>query len=203
MEAIPSDAQVDRDSVRVARLIAHARVGVASLLDLVPDPETTLEQDTLAQTPARVVKAFLEMTSGYQADIEGLFARKFRVDYDELVVVRGIGFSSLCEHHLLPFSGEATVAYLPNGQVIGLSKLPSLVHAYARRLQLQERMTEQIAKAIELYAKPRGVAVVLKARHSCLSCRGQRERGAEMITSAMLGQCREDQNLRSELLALL
>lgn len=203
MGAVPSDAQMDRDSVRIARLVAHARLGVAALLDLVPDAETTLEPDTLALTPARVVKAFLEMTSGYQVDIEGLFARKFSVAYDELIVVRGIGFSSLCEHHLLPFSGMAAVAYLPNGQVIGLSKIPALVQAYARRLQLQERMTEQIAKSIEQYAEPRGVAVVLKAQHSCLSCRGQCERGAEMITSAMLGQCREDTNLRSELLALL
>lgn len=144
------------------------------------------------------------MTSGYASDPAQILARRFEADVDELVLVRGIRFTSLCEHHLLSFSGVAHVGYIPGAArtVVGLSKIPRLVECYAKRLQLQERMTRQIADAMDAHLKPRAVGVVIAARHSCMSCRGVRQPDAEMVTSAMLGMFREDPAARAEFLSL-
>lgn len=158
----------------------------------------------LIDTPARVIRALQEMTSGYSDDPAALLSTQFPDDYDEMVVVRGVEFHSLCEHHLLGFAGTATVAYIPSPGlgVVGLSKLARLVECYARRLQVQERMTMQIAEAIETHLSPVGVGVVVRARHSCMGCRGVRKPGAEMVTSALRGAMRDDAQARAEFLAL-
>lgn len=158
----------------------------------------------LLDTPARVVRALREMTDGYGIDPAELLAVQFPDDYDEMVVVRGVEFHSLCEHHLLGFSGTATVAYIPTpGRgVVGLSKLARLVECFARRLQVQERMTMQIADAIDEHLAPVGVGVVVRARHSCMGCRGVRKPGAEMVTSALRGAMRDEPHTRAEFLSL-
>jgi len=162
-------------------------------------------REGLLETPRRVVKAWREMTDGYAVDIPALLDTTFDGDsYDEMIVVRDVSFVSLCEHHVLPFTGSATVGYLPgaDGRVVGLSKLARLVEAYARRLQVQERMTRQIADALDYHLKPAGVGVVLKASHSCMACRGVRKPGAEMVTSTLLGRFREQAPTRAEFLAM-
>lgn len=157
----------------------------------------------LKDTPSRVVKAFAEMTSGYKQDPAAILARTFPGEsYDEMVIVPGIHFVSLCEHHLLPFSGTAAVAYIPRERVVGLSKIPRLVECFARRLQVQERMTVQIADALTEHLKPSGVGVVLRARHSCMTCRGVRQQNAEMVTSVMRGALRDKPEARAELMGL-
>lgn len=157
----------------------------------------------LEDTPKRVMKAFAEMTSGYSMDPAQILARTFPGEnYDELVIVPGIQFVSLCEHHLLPFMGSAVVAYIPHDRVIGLSKIPRLVECFARRLQVQERMTIQIADAMMDHLKPNGVGVVLRAQHSCMSCRGVRQQDAEMVTSVMRGALRDKPEARAELMGL-
>jgi GTP cyclohydrolase I len=158
-------------------------------------------RDGLLDTPKRVVKAFTEMTVGYAQDPGDILSTTFDVDCDEMVVVTGIRFTSLCEHHLLPFIGTATVAYIP-GQVVGLSKLARLVECYARRLQVQERMTNQIADSIEEHLNPQGVGVVVRAHHACMGCRGVRQQNAEMVTSALRGFMRDKADARAEFLAL-
>lgn len=157
----------------------------------------------LVDTPDRVIRAFGEMTEGYKVDVEGLLTRTFEDRCDEMVVVRDIEFTSLCEHHLLPFTGTAAVGYVPKDRVVGLSKLARLVDAYARRLQVQERMTVQIAEAIETYLDPLGVGVVVAARHSCMGCRGVRKPSAEMVTSSMLGVFRGKPEARTEFLTFV
>lgn len=159
-------------------------------------------REGLRATPDRVVRAFSDMTSGYGADPALVLATVFEERCDEMVVVDGISFSSLCEHHLLPFTGTAVVGYVPDGKVVGLSKIPRLVEAYARRLQVQERMTTQIADSLNEVLAPKGVGVVVRAHHSCMGCRGVRQAGATMITSAMLGLFREDDRARAEFLQL-
>jgi GTP cyclohydrolase I len=143
-----------------------------------------------------------EMTAGYAVDVAALLAVTFDVsNYDELVVVRNVPFNSLCEHHMLPFSGTATVGYLPKDRVVGLSKLARLVDAYAKRLQVQERMTQQIADAMLAYIQPQGCGVVVRGQHSCMSCRGIEKQG-EMVTSALHGELRTESMLSHEFLAL-
>jgi GTP cyclohydrolase IA len=159
------------------------------------------ERDGLADTPARVAKAFREMTSGYLEDPAEILSRTFEETSDEMVILRGITFQSMCEHHLLPFLGTATVGYLP-GKVVGISKLARLVNCFARRLQIQERLTRQIADAVERHLEARGVAVVIKAQHLCMACRGVRQMESEMVTSAMLGTLRTDATSRAEFLRL-
>lgn len=158
----------------------------------------------LVDTPGRVVRALLELTSGYADNPAAILARVFPDEYDEMVVVRGVAFTSLCEHHLLTFTGTAVVGYLPapGRGVVGLSKLARLVDAYARRLQVQERMTMQIADAMVEHLQPLGVGVVLRARHSCMGCRGVRKPAAEMVTSALRGAMRDQADTRAEFLAL-
>lgn len=161
-------------------------------------------REGLLDTPDRVVRALSEMTSGYQLDPAEVLARQFPDDYDEMVVVRGVSFHSMCEHHMLGFSGTATVGYLPapGRGVVGLSKLARLVDLYARRLQVQERLTMQIADAIETHLQPLGVGVLVAAHHSCMGCRGVRKPEAEMVTSALRGVLRSKPEARAEFLAL-
>jgi GTP cyclohydrolase I len=144
---------------------------------------------------------YAELLAGYNSDLDTVInGALFDVDYDEMVVVRDIEFSSLCEHHLLPFIGHAHVAYIPNGKIIGLSKIPRLVDMYAQRLQVQERLTRQIADILEDVLHPRGVAVVMEAVHMCSFMRGVRKADAKMVTSAMCGIFKENSKTRSEFL---
>ena len=158
-------------------------------------------REGLKDTPARVIKSLKEMTDGYQQDPEAILQRTFKVDYDQMVVVKGIDFWSLCEHHMLPFHGTATVAYIPKGKVVGLSKIPRLVHCFAKRLQVQENLTQQIANAMQKHLDPTGVAVAIKASHLCMAMRGIKSPG-EMVTSCLLGAFRKDAEARAEFLAL-
>lgn len=158
-------------------------------------------REGLQDTPKRVIKALREMTAGYYDDPAAILSRRFNEPCDEMVLVKGIPFNSLCEHHLLPFSGVAHVAYIPDKQVVGLSKLPRLVQCHARRLQLQERLTQAIANDIQKHLEPLGVAVVLEAHHSCMSLRGVRSAGT-MTTSALLGAFRDGEP-RQEFLSLI
>lgn len=160
-----------------------------------------IEHEGTVDTPARVVKALVELTGGYALDPAVLLATTFDVEYDQVVISRTIPFTSLCEHHLLPFVGTCTIGYLPGARVVGLSKLARLVDLYARRMQIQERMTQQIATAIQEHLNPQGVGVLVKARHSCQQARGIRKDG-EMVTSALLGEFRTDATIRAEFMAL-
>jgi GTP cyclohydrolase I len=158
-------------------------------------------RDGLAGTPERVLRAWREMTSGYGGDPGEILARTFDETSDEMVVLRNISFHSTCEHHMLPFYGEVSVGYLP-GKVVGISKLARLVDCFARRLQIQERLTRQIAESIEEHLDARGVGVIVRAHHLCMGCRGVRQQTTEMVTSSMLGTLRSDPMARAELLRL-
>jgi GTP cyclohydrolase I len=157
----------------------------------------------LNETPVRVLHALEEMLDGYDTDIDMIFKSFEGEGTDEIIIMRDIPFTSFCEHHLLPFSGVAHVAYLPNGKVIGASKMARLVCAYAHRLQIQERITQQVAQTMMDKLKPRGAAVILQAQHSCMICRGIKAFGSSMITSIMLGAFRDNQSTRMEVLGLL
>jgi GTP cyclohydrolase IA len=162
------------------------------------------EREGLKKTPERYEKALKFLTSGYHQNVDHLLnGATFSVCYDEMVVVKDIEFFSLCEHHLLPFFGKAHVAYLPSKRVIGLSKVARLVNMYARRLQIQERMTSQIARAIEEKIAPQGVGVIIEARHLCMQMRGVEKQHGQAVTSAMLGAFRENKQTRDEFLALV
>jgi len=162
------------------------------------------EREGLKKTPERYEKALKFLTSGYHQNVDHLLnGATFSVCYDEMVVVKDIEFFSLCEHHLLPFFGKAHVAYLPNKKVIGLSKVARLVNMYARRLQIQERMTNQIARALEDKIAPQGVGVIIEARHLCMQMRGVEKQHGQAVTSAMLGAFRENKQTRDEFLALV
>ena len=177
---------------------AEAEEAVATLLRFIGEEP---KRDGLRDTPARVVKAWREMTAGYAEEPAEILARTFDESSDELVILRGISFYSTCEHHLLPFYGQAVVGYLP-GKVVGISKLARLVECFAKRLQVQERMTRQIAEAVEAHLEARGVGVVLRAHHLCMGCRGVRQEETEMVTSSMLGTLRTDATSRAEFLKL-
>ena len=162
------------------------------------------ERDGLRNTPQRFERAFRYLTGGYQQNAEQILnGAMFDVCYDEMVVVKDIELYSLCEHHLLPFFGKCHVAYLPDKKVVGLSKIPRLVNMFSRRLQIQERLTNQIAQAIQTCVKPLGVGVVIEARHLCMVMRGVEKQRSETLTSAMLGAFRENQQTREEFLALI
>ena len=161
-------------------------------------------RDGLVRTPDRAEKALRFLTSGYQADIQQLVnGALFEDDYDEMVIVKDIEFYSLCEHHMLPFLGKMHVAYLPKGKVVGLSKIPRIVDAFARRLQVQERLTQQVAEAIQEITNPRGVGVICEAQHFCMMMRGVEKQGSSTVTSAMLGSFRHRRETREEFLALV
>jgi GTP cyclohydrolase IA len=162
------------------------------------------ERDGLLSTPERSEKALRYLTSGYSADVQQIVnGALFDVKYDEIVIVRDIEFFSLCEHHLLPFFGKMHVAYLPDQKVIGLSKIPRLVDVFARRLQIQERLTQQIAETIQALVNPVGVGVICEARHFCMMMRGVEKQHSGAITSAMLGAFRDNKETRNELLSLV
>jgi GTP cyclohydrolase I len=170
------------------------------LAELGEDPD----REGLVRTPLRVDKALRFLTSGYRANIaEVLNDALFTVDYSEMVIVKDIDFYSLCEHHLLPFFGKCHVAYIPNSRVIGLSKVPRIVDVFARRLQIQERMTNEIAQTILQTIDPRGVAVVCEGTHLCMSMRGVEKQNSFAVTSAMLGIFRDDARTRMEFLELI
>jgi GTP cyclohydrolase IA len=170
------------------------------LLELGEDPA----RQGLKATPDRVARALRELTDGYAVRPENVIADAiFDQDYDEMVVVKAINFYSLCEHHMLPFFGQVHVGYLPKGKVVGLSKIPRLVEVFSRRLQIQERMTRQIAEALNEALAPRGVGVVVEARHLCMEMRGVETPGGHMMTSCMLGTFRRDPRTRAEFLDLV
>ncbi len=160
-------------------------------------------REGIADTPRRVARMYQELFSGLHADPSELLEARFAETYDELVVLRDIPFNSMCEHHLMPFEGKAAVAYLPDGKVVGISKLARVVDLYARRPQVQERLTSQVADILMEKLQAKGVAVVLKAVHTCMTCRGIKKSGTVMITSAIRGRCRSDPRTRSEVMALL
>jgi GTP cyclohydrolase IA len=170
------------------------------LAELGEDPT----REGLIDTPKRVEKALRFLTSGYTTDVDATLNNAlFSVDYNEMVIVRDIDFYSLCEHHLLPFFGKCHIAYIPQGRVLGLSKLPRLVDIFARRLQIQERMTNEIAETLREKIDPLGVAVVMEATHLCMSMRGVEKQNSFAATSAMLGVFREDARTRMEFLELI
>jgi GTP cyclohydrolase I len=175
----------------------HVRAVLAAIDE---DPR----REGLQKTPERVEKAFRFLTKGYREDIDALLkSALFTVSYDEMVLVKDIDVFSLCEHHLLPFFGKAHVAYIPKGRVIGLSKIPRLVDAFARRLQVQERLTVQIAEALQEHIQPRGVGVVIEAMHFCMIMRGVEKQNSVAVTSCMLGAFRDQVQTREEFLALI
>jgi GTP cyclohydrolase I len=162
------------------------------------------EREGLQRTPERVEKALKFLTGGYTENIPKLVnGALFSVDYDEMVIVKDIEFFSMCEHHMLPFYGKAHVAYIPNGKVIGLSKIPRIVDVFARRLQVQERMTQEIAQTLIDILKPKGVAVACEAQHFCMMMRGVEKQHSATVTSAMLGEFRERKDTRDEFLSLI
>jgi GTP cyclohydrolase I len=176
--------------------------------DLIRQLLTALGEDParegLAETPRRVDQSLRALTSGYHADLDAVINDAlFTVEYSEMVIVRDIDFYSLCEHHLLPFFGKCHVAYIPDGKVIGLSKIPRIVDVFARRLQVQERLTLQVAETIRERLRPLGVAVVMEATHLCMAMRGVEKQNSVTTTSAMLGVFREDARTRHEFLELL
>jgi GTP cyclohydrolase I len=186
-QSIAADATVADLSRRMIELIGE-------------DPN----REGLRQTPERFEKALRFLTGGYAQDADKILnGAMFSVCYDEMVVVKDIEVYSLCEHHLLPFFGKCHVAYIPNKKVVGLSKIPRLVNMFARRLQIQERLTNQIARAIEDKLAPQGVGVIIEARHLCMVMRGVEKQNSQTVTSAMLGVFRENKQTRDEFLALV
>lgn len=194
METVSSTTQASRPSVTSR----DAENAVRTLLRYIgEDPD----REGLLDTPGRVVRSWQEMTGGVLADPSRILATQFNEQADEMVVLRDINFVSLCEHHVLPFSGTVDVAYLPGPRVVGLSKLARLVDCYARRLQIQERLTKQVAETLYDQTGAKGVGVIVKASHSCMTCRGVRKSSGEMVTSCLLG-CFRDPGARSEFLRL-
>ena len=170
------------------------------LIRLGEDPE----REGLLRTPNRVRNAYEFLTKGYKEDPDALLKKAlFTVNYDEMVIVKDIEMFSLCEHHMLPFYGKVHVAYIPNGKVIGLSKLPRLVEIFSRRLQIQERLTTQIAETIQKAIEPQGVGVVIEARHLCMMMRGVEKQHSSAVTSSMLGCFRNEEETRTEFLSLI
>jgi GTP cyclohydrolase I len=161
------------------------------------------DREGLRETPARVARMYAEMFAGLHADPRELLAKKFTSKFDEMVLVKDIGFESMCEHHMLPFVGKAHVAYLPEGKIVGLSKIPRVLEVLSRRPQVQERMTEQLADLLMEELEARGVGVVLEATHSCITIRGVRKPASVCITSAMRGAFQTQPSTRSEFMALI
>ena len=201
MERGPEKRLVSRkgqttNKVDLERIAAAVREILAAVGE---DPD----REGLRHTPMRVAHMYAEVFSGLQQDPKQHLRTFFSEKYDELVVLRDIPFHSMCEHHLLPFAGEAHVAYLPDGKIVGVSKLARVVDGYARRPQIQERMTNQIADVLMGELKAKGIAVILKATHLCMTCRGVQKPGSIVITSALRGGCKSDARTRSEVMTLL
>ena len=185
-----------------------ATVTSASFEELVREMLVRLGEDPkregLLRTPDRVQRAMEYLTRGYKEDPDAMLkGALFTVTYDEMVIVKDVEMFSLCEHHMLPFFGKVHVAYIPNGKVIGLSKIPRLIEIFSRRLQIQERLTTQIAESIQKAIEPQGVGVVVEARHLCMMMRGVEKQHSSAVTSAMLGCFREEQETRTEFLSLI
>lgn len=187
-EAVPCQSEVERAFREVFRWIGE-------------DPD----RDGLRETPSRLARAFREYFAGYRQDPEQILRKTFEETdgYDEMVVLRGIPFESHCEHHVAPIIGRAWVAYVPDRRVVGISKLARVVEAYAKRLQIQERLTAQVANTIEKVLKPQGVAVVIKAAHHCMSSRGVHMHGTDLVTSRMLGCFRDNPMTRQEFMSMV
>lgn len=181
------------DTERIAAAVREILLAVGE------DPD----REGLRHTPERVAEMYAELFNGLETDPARHLSAKFTETYDELVVLKDIPFNSMCEHHLMPFEGQASVAYLPDGQVVGISKLARVVDDFAHRPQVQERLTSQIADVIMEVIKPKGVAVVMTATHTCMTCRGIKKAGSMMVTSAVRGRCRSDPRTRGEVMALL
>jgi len=180
----------------------------ASFEDLVREMILRLGEDParegLTRTPNRVHRAYEYLLKGYREDPEAMLKDAlFSVTYDEMVIIKDVEMFSLCEHHMLPFFGKVHVAYIPNGKVIGLSKIPRLVEIFSRRLQIQERLTTQIAETIQRTIQPQGVGVVIEARHLCMMMRGVEKQHSAAVTSSMLGSFRDEQETRTEFLSLI
>ena len=174
-----------------------------SVNDILVEIGEDVNREGLIKTPERVAKAYKFLTEGYHLDIQNVLNNAiFEEKYDEMVIVKDIDFYSMCEHHMLPFYGKVHVAYIPNGKIVGLSKIPRIVDVFARRLQVQERMTQQIADTIEEYLKPAGVAVVIEAYHMCMMMRGVQKQNSITTTSAMHGDFMDDNSTRAEFLNL-
>lgn len=194
-------AQVAAEAAGIALSKATSQQIYAEILTRIGEDPA---RDGLVNTPKRMEKAMDFLTQGYRQSIdEVLHGALFDVTYDEMVIVKDIEFYSLCEHHLLPFFGKAHVAYVPNGKVIGLSKIPRIVDVYARRLQVQERLTQQIAEAIDEAIHPQGVAIVMEASHLCMMMRGVEKQSSKTVTSAMLGVFKSQLQTRNEFLSLV
>jgi len=194
-------AQVAHDAANVALGSATMQQLYAELLTRIGEDPA---RDGLLRTPERMEKSMAFLTHGYHQSIEKVLHQAlFDVDYDEMVIVKDIEFYSLCEHHLLPFFGKAHIAYVPNGKVIGLSKIPRIVDVFARRLQVQERLTQQVAEAIDEAIQPQGVGVVLEAQHLCMMMRGVEKQSSSTVTSAMLGVFKSQLQTRNEFLSLV
>jgi GTP cyclohydrolase I len=201
MQVTPSDYDVFRNEV----LDMPAKACTEGIECAVREILSTIGEDPdregLVRTPERVARMYEELTAGYHVDPVHLINEAiFNVNYDEMVIVRDIDFYSLCEHHMLPFLGQAHVAYVPDGRVIGLSKIPRIVEMFARRLQVQERMTQQIAEFLDDTLHPLGVAVVCEGLHMCAAMRGVKKANARMVTSAMLGSFKRNEITRNEFL---
>jgi GTP cyclohydrolase I len=161
-------------------------------------------REGLRQTPARIIRSWRELFSGYDQRADDVLATQFHAEqYDEMVLLRDVEFYSTCEHHMLPFFGDAHIAYIPDQKIVGLSKLARLLDVFARRLQVQERLTQQIATELQRVIKPKGVAVMIEGKHQCMSCRGVRKQNGKMTTSCLLGEFRENFATRSEFFSLL
>jgi GTP cyclohydrolase I len=199
MEIDPADYDVFRnDELDVPEQACTDEIecGVRAILEAIGEDPS---REGLLETPARIARMFQELTAGYHVDPEQLISGAiFDINYDQMVVVKNIDYYSMCEHHMLPFLGQAHVAYIPSGRVIGLSKIPRIVEMYARRLQVQERMTQQIAEFLMDRLHPLGVAVVVQGLHLCAVMRGVKKANARMTTSAMLGNFRKNQSTRAE-----
>ena len=195
------DDDVYRDEVAPPEASTELVANVRKMLELIgEDPQ----RDGLQNTPARVARSWAFLTAGYDIDPRAVVGdAMFEADYDEMVVVRNVEVYSLCEHHLLPFYGRVHIAYLPSEKIVGLSKLARLAEVYARRLQVQERLTKQIATAIDDILEPKGVGVVMEAKHLCMMMRGVEKQESLAVTSCMLGRFRTDARTRGEFLSLI
>lgn len=190
-----ADTLASASDVDLERIAAAVREILAAVGE---DPD----REGLSETPMRVARMYAELFSGLKGDPTEHLRTAFTEQYDELVVLKDISFNSMCEHHLMPFEGVAHIAYLPDGKVVGISKLARVVDAFARRPQLQERLTNQIADLLMERLAAKGVAVILKATHTCMTCRGVKKPGSLMVTSALRGRCKADARTRQEVMTL-